>query len=48
MFQFLQSYSQLVASGITQGHETIPGFLSYKLLMGGLIILLLFMLAAFP
>ena len=48
MFQFLQSISQLVASGITQGTESIQSSLSYKLPMGGLIILPLMMFASLP
>lgn len=39
MYQFLQSCSQLVASGLTQGTNSINSSLSYKLPMGGLVIL---------
>ncbi|KAJ5273307.1 hypothetical protein N7478_008432 [Penicillium angulare] len=39
MYQFLQSCSQLVASGLTQGTNSIESSLSYKLPMGGLVIL---------
>ncbi|KAL2682303.1 hypothetical protein Neosp_006753 [[Neocosmospora] mangrovei] len=48
MFQFLQSWSQLIASAITQGSENIKSSLSYKLPMGGLIILPLMMFAGLP
>lgn len=48
MFQFLQSWSQLIASGITQGTEGINSSLSYKLPMGGLVILPLMMFAGLP
>ncbi|KAJ8133326.1 hypothetical protein O1611_g294 [Lasiodiplodia mahajangana] len=49
MFQFLQSCSQLIASGLTQGTETIKNnSLSYKLPMGGLIVLPLFLFAGLP
>ncbi|KAF4472355.1 hypothetical protein FALBO_740 [Fusarium albosuccineum] len=48
MFQFLQSWSQLIASAITQGTEGIKSSLSYKLPMGGLIILPLMMFAGLP
>ncbi|RAH54695.1 sugar transporter [Aspergillus piperis CBS 112811] len=48
MYQFLQSCSQLVASGLTQGTNSIHSSLSYKLPMGGLVILPLFMLFFLP
>ncbi|RDH28528.1 general substrate transporter [Aspergillus welwitschiae] len=48
MYQFLQSCSQLVASGLTQGTNSIHSSLSYKLPMGGLVILPLFMLFLLP
>ncbi|KAF7553269.1 hypothetical protein G7Z17_g3744 [Cylindrodendrum hubeiense] len=48
MFQFLQSWSQLIAAGITQGTEGIKSTLSYKIPMGGLIILPLMMFAGLP
>lgn len=48
MFQFLQSWSQLIASGVTQGTEGIKSSLSYKLPMGGLVILPLIMFAGLP
>lgn len=48
MFQFLQSIAQLVASAITQGTEGIDSSLSYKLPMGGLIILPLMMFIGLP
>lgn len=48
MYQFLQSCSQLVASGLTQGTNSIHSSLSYKLPMGGLVILPLFMLIFLP
>lgn len=48
MFQFLQSWSQLIAAGITQGTEGIKSSLSYKIPMGGLIILPLMMFAGLP
>lgn len=49
MYQFIQSCSQLVASGTTQGTNEIKSSLSYKLPMGGLVILPLvaFMLLPF-
>ncbi|KFA70904.1 hypothetical protein S40288_10139 [Stachybotrys chartarum IBT 40288] len=47
-FQFLQSISQLVASAITQGTEGIRSSLSYKIPMGGLIILPLLLFAGLP
>lgn len=48
MFQFLQSISQLVASGINQGMETNSTSLSYKIPMGGLIVLPLMMFVGLP
>lgn len=48
MYQFLQSCSQLVAAGLTQGTNTIHSSLSYKLPMGGLVILPLILLAWLP
>ncbi|KEY69586.1 hypothetical protein S7711_06215 [Stachybotrys chartarum IBT 7711] len=48
MFQFLQSWSQLIASAVSQGSENINSSLSYKLPMGGLIILPLMMFAGLP
>ncbi|KAH7018763.1 general substrate transporter [Ilyonectria destructans] len=48
MFQFLQSWSQLIAAGITQGTEGIKSSLSYKIPMGGLIVLPLMMFAGLP
>ena len=45
MFQFIQSISQLIAAGITQGTEGINSTPSYKLSMSGLIILLLMLFA---
>lgn len=48
MYQFLQSCSQLVAAGLTQGTNSINSSLSYKLPMGGLIILPLFLMIWLP
>ncbi|PYH92416.1 general substrate transporter [Aspergillus ellipticus CBS 707.79] len=48
MYQFLQSCSQLVASGLTQGTNSLNSSLSYKLPMGGLIILPLVLLICLP
>lgn len=48
LYQFLQSVSQLVASCITQGTEGIPTSLSYKLPMGGLVVLPLVMACVLP
>lgn len=48
MYQFLQSCSQLVASGLTQGTNSINSTLSYKLPMGGLVILPLLMFMVLP
>ncbi|KNG82568.1 hypothetical protein ANOM_009941 [Aspergillus nomiae NRRL 13137] len=47
-YQFLQSCSQLVASGLSQGTESMDSSLAYKLPMGGLIVLPLLMFAALP
>jgi len=47
-FQFLQSIAQLVASAITQGTEGINSSLSYKIPMGGLILLPLIMFIGLP
>lgn len=47
-FQFLQSISQLVASAITQGTQGIPSSLSYKLPMGGLILLPVMLFIGLP
>lgn len=48
MYQFLQSCSQLVAAGMTQGTNTITSSLSYKLPMGGLVVLPLVTFALLP
>ncbi|KAJ9613292.1 hypothetical protein H2200_003234 [Cladophialophora chaetospira] len=48
MFQFLQSISQLIAAGITQGTESNKTSLSYKIPMGGLIVLPLMLFAGLP
>lgn len=48
MYQFIQSCSQLVASGTTQGTNEITSSLSYKLPMGGLVILPLVAFALLP
>lgn len=48
MYQFLQSCSQLVASGLTEGTNSINSSLSYKLPMGGLIILPLVLMLWLP
>lgn len=48
MYQFLQSCSQLVASGLTQGTNSINSSLSYKLPMGGLVLLPLIMFIVLP
>jgi sugar porter (SP) family MFS transporter len=45
MFQFMQSCSQLVGSGITQGTESIKSTSSYRIPMGLLALLPLLMLA---
>lgn len=47
-FQFLQSISQLVASAITQGTQGIPSSLSYKIPMGGLVVLPIIMFIGLP
>ncbi|KAK9319803.1 general substrate transporter [Lipomyces orientalis] len=47
-YQFLQSWSQLIASALTQGTEGLNSSLSYKLPMGGLIVLPLLMFVALP
>jgi MFS family permease len=39
MFQFLQSWSQLVASGLNQGTKGINSSLAYRIPMGGLVVL---------
>ncbi|KAJ5102555.1 hypothetical protein N7532_003084 [Penicillium argentinense] len=48
MYQFIQSCSQLVASGTTQGTNEIKSSLSYKLPVGGLVILPLAAFALLP
>lgn len=48
MYQFLQSCSQLVASGVTQGSNSLNTSFGYKLPMGGLIILPLAMFIWLP
>lgn len=48
MYQFLQSCSQLVASGVTQGCNSLNTSLGYKLPMGGLTILPLAMFLWLP
>ncbi|CAI6039303.1 unnamed protein product [Clonostachys chloroleuca] len=48
MFQFLQSIAQLVASAITQGTEGVKSSVSYKIPMGGLIVLPLIMFIGLP
>ena len=48
MYQFLQSCSQLVASGMAQGTQSIHSTASYKILMGGLILLPALMLVGLP
>ena len=48
MYQFLQSCSQLVASGMAQGTQSIHSAASYKILMGGLILLPVIMLIGLP
>ncbi|WYZ44975.1 hypothetical protein EsH8_VIII_000291 [Colletotrichum jinshuiense] len=47
-FQFLQSWSQLIASGINQGTEKIKSSLAYRIPMGGLVVLPLMMFAFLP
>lgn len=48
MFQFLQSISQLIAAAITQGTESMSSTLSYKIPMGGLVILPLMLMIGLP
>lgn len=48
MYQFLQSCSELVASGVTQGCNSLNTSLGYRLPMGGLIILPLAMFLWLP
>lgn len=48
MFQFLQSISQLIAAGITQGTEGMQSTLSYKIPMGGLVVLPLMLFIGLP
>ncbi len=48
MFQFMQSCSQLVGSGITQGTEGISSTAAFRIPMGLLALLPLLMLAALP
>lgn len=48
MFQFLQSWSQLIASALNQGTENIPSSLAYRIPMGGLVVLPLMMFAVLP
>lgn len=48
MFQFLQSCSQLVASGLNQGTETIPNSASFRIPMGGLVVLPVILLGLLP
>lgn len=48
MFQFLQSWSQLIASAISHGTKGIPSSLSYRIPMGGLVVLPLIMFACLP
>jgi predicted MFS family arabinose efflux permease len=48
MFQFLQSCSQLIAAGIGQGTEGINSTVSYKIPMGGLVVLPLMFFAGLP
>lgn len=47
-FQLLQSISQLVASAITQGTESMHNSLAYKIPMGGLVVLPLIMYVFLP
>lgn len=44
----LQSIAQLIASAITQGTEGVPSTVSYKIPMGGLIVLPLMMFIGLP
>ncbi|KAF4629865.1 hypothetical protein G7Y89_g8278 [Cudoniella acicularis] len=48
MFQFMQSCSQLVGSGITQGTETITSTAAFRIPVGLLILLPLLMIIALP
>ena len=48
MFQFLQSWSQLIASCISQGTEHLRTSLAYRIPMGGLVVLPLMMFALLP
>jgi len=48
MFQFLQSWSQLIASALNQGTENIRSSLAYRIPMGGLVVLPLIMFAVLP
>ncbi|KAF7195436.1 Hexose transporter 2 [Pseudocercospora fuligena] len=48
MFQFMQSCSQLVGSGITKGTESIPSQASYKIPMALLALLPLMMIVCLP
>lgn len=48
MFQFLQSVSQLIAAGITQGTEALTSKASYKVPMGGLVFLPLLLMLGLP
>lgn len=47
-FQFLQSCSQLVASGITQGTEAMSSSASFRIPMGGLVVLPVILFALLP
>lgn len=48
MFQFLQSWSQLIASCISQGTANLTSSLAYIIPMGGLVVLPLLMFALLP
>lgn len=48
MFQFLQSCSQLVASGLNQGTQSIPNGASFRVPMGGLVVLPVIFLVLLP
>lgn len=48
MYQFLQSCSQLVAAGLTQGSNSLHSTLAYKLPMGALVILPLVLICWLP
>lgn len=48
MFQFLQSIAQLVAAGITQGTEGLTSKASYKVPMGGLVVLPIMLMLGLP